>query len=235
MFEPLDPHKGGFGRQLENLKIIKDTVGPDVPVLQTVYSPLFWARRLSRGFVAHYREDEAAISRGVSTITDSTVAFTKACINEAGADGFYYAMFCCEAAWMTEDEYKKWSIPHDKRILSAMREAPMVLCHIHGTKDIFFDTCKELECDALSWEDRTAGPSIPDARKKTQKSFIGGINIEKAVTATAEQVYNEGIDAIKQAGGRGLVLSPGCTFNVKTPVENMFALKRAVFDYAKKH
>jgi uroporphyrinogen decarboxylase len=233
-FEPVHPQGGGFGRQLENLKIIKDKVGPDVPVLQTVYSPFHWARRLDRQFVSRYREDAQTIDRGVSTITDSLIAFVKACINEAGIDGFYYGLYGCEPVWMTEEEFRRWSIPHDRRVLAAMREAPMVISHIHGPAKSYFEACKDLDCDALSWEDRTAGPSIAEARKKTKKSLVGGINIEKAVTATPEQVYNEGLEAIKQAGGCGLVLSPGCTFNVKTPVENMFALKRAVHDCAVK-
>ena len=232
--EQLDPHKGGFGRQLENLKIIKDAVGPDVPVLQTVYSPFHWAKRLNMNFVDHYREDANTIDRGISTIAESTIAFARACINEAGIDGFFYGLYGCESLWMTEDEFTRWSLPHDKRILAVMREAPMVIAHIHGAEKIHFDACKDLECDAFSWEDRAAGPSIPQARKRTQKGFVGGIDSQRAHTLTAEQVYAQGLDAIEQAGGCGLLLAPGCTFNQKTPVENMFALKRAVHDYAKK-
>ena len=232
-FEPLDPHIGGFGRQLENLKIIKDAVGPDVPVLQTVYSPFHWARRLSWQFVNHYRQDAAVVDRGVSAITDSLIAFSRACINTAGIDGFFYGMFCCEPAWMTEEEFVRWSIPHDRRVLSVMREAPMLITHIHGPEKCYFDACKDLECDALSWEDRTAGPSIAQVRKISKKGLVGGINIQTAIKATAQEVYNEGMDAIKQADGRGLILSPGCTFHVDTPAENMFALKRAVYDAGK--
>ena len=233
-FETLDPHNGAFGRQLENLKIIKDAVGPDVPVFQTIYAPFSWTRRLNMGFVEHYRENAAIIDRAVSTITDSTIAFARACINEAGIDGFFYGLFCCDSSWMTEEEFVKWSIPHDKRVLAVLRNAPMLITHIHGAKDIFFDACKDLEGDGLSWEDRAAGPSFPEARKKSEKAFVGGINIQKAVKATPEEVYAEGLDAIEQAGGRGLLLAPGCTFLPGTPVENMFALKRAVYDHAKK-
>jgi uroporphyrinogen decarboxylase len=233
--EPLEPHTGGFGRQIENLKIIKDKAGPDVPVLQTLYSPFHWAWRLNRQFAEHYREDAAIIDQGVSTIPDSLLAFVKACINEAGIDGFFYGLWCCDPSLMTEAEFKQWSVPHDLKVFAAMRESPMVINHIHGARNIFFDACKDFDCDALSWEDRTSGPSITEARKKTRKSLVGGINIEKAVAATAEEVYNEGMDAIRQAGGKGLVLAPGCTLSEKTPAENMFALKRAVHDYARKH
>jgi uroporphyrinogen decarboxylase len=233
-FEPLDPHKGAFGRQLESIKIIKDTVGPDVPVIVTVYSAFHWATRLNRDIVKQYREDAQTVDRGVSTITDSLVAFVKACINEAGVDGFYHGVFGCEPFWMNEEEFKRWSLPHDNRVFAAMREAPMVIGHIHGLKQSYFDICEPFDCDALSWEDRTAGPSIAEARKKTKKCLVGGVDHEKALTASAEEVYWEAVDAIKQSGGYGLIVAPGCTFDSKTPVENMMALKRAVYDCAEK-
>ncbi|MDR3200221.1 MAG: uroporphyrinogen decarboxylase family protein [Spirochaetales bacterium] len=233
-FEPLDPHKGAFGRQLESIKIIKDAVGPDVPVIVTVYSSFHWATRLSRDIVKQYRENEEIVDKGVAAITASLVAFVKACINEAGVDGFYHGVFGCEPFWMTEDEFKRWSMPHDKRVFTAMREAPMVIAHIHGPQKSYFDTCESFECDALSWEDRTAGISIAEARKKTKKCLVGGVDHEKALTATPEEVYREAVDAIKQSGGYGLILAPGCTFDTKTPAENMFALKRAVYDCAGK-
>ena len=234
-FEPLDPHRGAFGRQLESIKIIKDTVGYDVPVIVTLYSPFHWAIRLNRDVVKQYQEDPQTVDRGIGTITDSLIAFVKACINEAGADGFFHGLFGCEPCWMTEQEFKDWSIPHDTRVLAAMREAPMVIAHVHGLQKSYFDACEPLDCDALSWEDRTAGPSITEARKKTKKCLVGGIDHEKALYASSDDVYNEAVDAIKQSGGYGLILAPGCTFDPKTPVENVFALKRAVYNYGGKN
>jgi uroporphyrinogen decarboxylase len=232
--EPLDPHKGGFGRQIESLKIIKDTVGTDVPVIQTVYSPFQWALRLTREVAKQYHEDADTVDRGLSTITASLIAFIKACINEAGIDGFFLAIYGAQSIFFTEEEFKRWLLPHDKRVLTAMRESPMVIAHIHGMKQSYFDACKDIDCDALSWEDRTAGPSIAEARKKSNKCFVGGVDHERALTATADEVYKESVDAIKQSGGYGLILAPGCTFNPATPVENVFAMKRAVHDCAQK-
>ena len=234
LFEPLDPHKGSFGRQLESIKIIKDTLGPDVPVLITVYSPFYWAMRMCQDVMKHYREDSQTVNRGITAITESIIAFVKTCINEAGVDGFYHAIFGCEPSWMTEEEFKQWPVPHSNRVFAAMREAPMVIAHIHGPEKNYFDVCEPFDCDALSWEDRTAGPSIAEARKKTKKCLVGGINHKTSISASPEEVYNEAIDAIKQSGGYGLVLAPGCTFDPRTPAENMFALKRAVHDCAGK-
>jgi uroporphyrinogen decarboxylase len=234
-FEPLDPHRGAFGRQLESIKIIKDTLGPDVPVIVTIYSSFHWAFRLNCDIVKQYHEDPQRVDRGIGTITDSLVVFAKACINEAGADGFFHGLFGCEPSFMGEDEYKRWVVPHNNRVFTAMREAPMVIAHIHGLKASYFDACESADCDALSWEDRTAGPSITEARKKTKKCLVGGIDHEKALRASPEEVYKEAVDAIKQSGGYGLVLAPGCTFDPKTPVENVFALKRAVHDCAGKN
>jgi uroporphyrinogen decarboxylase len=228
--EALDPHRGAFGRQLESLKIIKDAAGPDVPVIMTVYSSFHWAARMNREVVRQHKEYPETLNQGLVAITESLIAFIKACINEAGIDGFYMGVFGCEPHWMTEEEFKRWVMPHDKRVLAAMREAPMVIAHIHGPQKSYFDACESYECDALSWEDRSAGPSITEARKKTKKCLVGGIDNLKALTAAPEEVYNEALDAIGQSGGYGFILAPGCTFDSKTPAENMFALKRAIFD-----
>ena len=47
LLERFDPHIGAFGRLIESLKRIKDAVGADVPVIQTVLSPFYIAYRLA--------------------------------------------------------------------------------------------------------------------------------------------------------------------------------------------
>ena len=81
------------------------------------------AKRLNVNFVDHYRKDADTIDMGISTIMESAIAFARVCINKAGIDGFFYELYGCESLWMTEDEFTRWSLPHDKRILSVMREA----------------------------------------------------------------------------------------------------------------
>jgi uroporphyrinogen decarboxylase len=83
-------------------------------------------------------------------------------------------------------------------------------------------------CNAISWEDRQAGPSVAEAKKRTSKCLVGGIDHYLAMKASPDQIAAQGAEAIQAAGGRGLILAPGCTFFDGTPEANMLALKEAV-------
>jgi uroporphyrinogen decarboxylase len=103
-----------------------------------------------------------------------------------------------------------------------------LILHIHGEKDTYFDLLSSYPCDAISWEDRLAGPSIAEARRRTSRCLMGGIDHYAARTSSAEEVLRQAQDALQQAGGRGFILAPGCTFFNDTPVENLKALRTAV-------
>ena len=81
--------------------------------------------------------------------------------------------------------------------------------------------------DALSWEDRLAGPTLAEARRRTDKCLIGGVDHLRALTASPDEVRAEALDAIRQTGGRGFILAPGCTFPDPTPEANLRALGEA--------
>jgi len=226
--EDLDPHRGGFGRQLESLKIIRDGVGPDVPVIATVYSPLHWAVRLAwRGLLEHLRQEPELVAQGLATIARNLSAFGRCALQEAGVDGFFFGAYGCEPEWLTQAQYQQAAMPHDRSVLATLREAPMLMLHIHGESGAYFDLLKDYPADALSWEDRLGGPSLAEARRRTGKCLIGGVNHLKAGASRAE-LMAEAEDAIQQTGGRGLILAPGCTFGPEVPAELLLALREAV-------
>jgi len=226
--EELDPHIGGFGRQLEILKRVKDAVGPDVPVVQTVFSAFHVGYRLAAGRIMEdWQRERDLLTQGLATITANTARFARACLSEAGIDGFFYGAYGCARAWMSEEQYKKMIMPHDLQAIESLRGAPIVILHIHAEKEPMFDLLEGYGCNALSWEDRLTGLSIADARKRTDKCLVAGIDHYGAVSCSPDDIVSQGRDARAQAGGRGLILAPGCTFFPDTPPENMLAMKEA--------
>jgi uroporphyrinogen decarboxylase len=226
--EDLDPHTGGFGRQLESLKIIKDAVGPDTPVFQTLYSPLHWGVRLAwRSVLDHWRLEPDLVARGLGVIARNLAAFGRCALKEAGIDGFVFGAYGCEAGWMSQDDYRLLAMPHDLAALSALRAGALLLLHIHGEAGSYFDLLKDYEVDGLSWEDRLAGPSLAEARRRTGKCLVGGVNHLRAVTASPAAVAAEALEAIQQTSGRGFILAPGCTFPDAVPEANLLALRDA--------
>lgn len=229
LLEDLDPRHGAFGRQLESLKIIKDAVGPDVPVVQTIYSPFHWGVRLAwRQIIAHYRQDPELVEQGLSVMAKNTIAFGLLALQEAGIDGFLFGAYGCEPSWLSEAEYSQIAMPHDKSVLAALRKASILMVHIHGEHGSYFDLLRNYECDALSWEDRLSGPSLAEARKRTTKCLIGGVDHIKAATRSKEEVLAEAREAVLETGGRGFILAPGCTFGDGVKEDHIMALREAV-------
>ncbi len=227
--ERFDPRIGAFGRQLEALKRIRDAVGPEVPVIQTVFSPFHIAQRLAtRRILSDWQEDREAVLAGMDAIAVNSARFAEACLEEAGVDGFFYGAYGCESGWMPESQYKEMVMPSDGKVMKALRKARVLILHIHGEKDAYFDLLSEYECDAVSWEDRLAGPPVAEARRRTGRCLVGGIDHYAALKVSPQEIVRQGKEALQAAGGKGIVLAPGCTFFDGTPPENILALKEAV-------
>lgn len=227
--EDFDPHIGAFGRQLEALKRIRALAGQDVPVLQTIFSPFHFAHRLTnRRMIDDWKQAPDVVMEGLNVIAGNIISFAECCINEAGVDGFFFGAFGCEKDWMSEEQYKELVSPSDLTVLKELKQADMVFLHIHGEKDSFFNLLKDYPCNAISWEDKLAGPTLEEARKITDKCLIGGIDHLNARTCSSEDIVMEGKQSIISVQKRGLILAPGCTFPDDTPMGNMLALKAAV-------
>ena len=228
-FEEFDPHIGAFGRQLESLKYIKDSVGPDVPVISTVFSPFHIAHRLAyRRVLMDWKKDPEAVRHGLTTIAANYIRFADCCLTESGVDGFFFGAFGCEKDWMSEAQYKEMAEPFDRMVMKTLRKAPILFLHIHGEKTNYFRLLIKYECDAISWEDRLAGPTIAEAKKATDKCLVGGVDHYAALKCVPEVIIKQSKEAISAAGGRGFILAPGCTFFKGTPSENIMAMRQAV-------
>ena len=229
LLERFDPHIGAFGRQIESLKRIKDVVGADVPVIQTVFSAFHIAYRLAgRRILEDWKKDPEAVRHGLDMIAANSVSFAKSCLAEAGIDGFFYGAFGCEKGWMGEAQFKGMVMPSDLEVLKTLSKAPISIVHIHSEKQAFFDLLVDYPCAGISWEDRLAGPSVAEAKKRTDKCLVGGIDHYRALKCAPQEIVSQGKEAIQASGGRGLILAPGCTFFDDTPQANMLALKEAV-------
>ena len=85
LLEELDPHRGAFGRQLELAKPIRDAVGPDTPVIQTLYSPFHWGARLAwRTILEHWKLEPELVQRGLGITARNVAAFGRCALEEAG-------------------------------------------------------------------------------------------------------------------------------------------------------
>ncbi|MFN8594315.1 MAG: uroporphyrinogen decarboxylase family protein [Thermomicrobiales bacterium] len=223
----LDVRTGFNGEMLAALALARRELPPDVPLLQTIFSPLTVAAKLSNGAVtAHLQESPAAVHAGLRRITEVTRAFLLASLG-AGADGFFFATQLADRALLDETSYREFGIPYDLQLLDGLPAGSPLLLHVHGT-DPMLALAGRYPAGALSWHDRRVGPALADVAASSQRAVCGGIDETAIATMTADDVAAQAHDAAHQTAGRGILIAPGCVIPVATPAATITAALRAV-------
>jgi uroporphyrinogen decarboxylase len=222
----LDVTKGVYGRELQALRLIRTLLGPDVPILPTIFSPLTIARAL-RGdaWVSDLRQHPADLHAGLRTIAVVTATFAQETLR-AGADAIFFATQSGSYDLLSEEEFKTFGLAYDRTVLDAVAShTGFVLLHIHGTNIMFETMVSSYGAQAVNWHDRRTRPSLREARARYERlCLVGGLD-EYGVLAdgTPAQVMAQVQDALSQTGGRGHILGAGCVTLVDTPAANIQA------------
>lgn len=231
--EALDPYSGHLARQLDCLRILRRELGPDVPMLQTVFNPLSQAKNLVGGaqLVVHLRQYPEAVLQGLKIIAESTRRFVQAA-SETGIDGIFYAVQHAQAGLLTLDEYKTFGLSIDQSMLSPAGELWCNILHLHG-QDVYFDLAPDYDAlftDHLivNWHDRETPPCLSEAQSRFGGVVCGGLSRDTLVLGTQAQVRDEAQDAIAQTGGKHLLLSTGCVVPITAPYGNIRAARESV-------
>ncbi len=227
---PLDATNPVFVRETAALKIIHDKLGKNVPILQTIFSPLNTAHNLAgERLFADLLAQPRALHRALAVLTETTTRFALENLR-TGADSIFFATQMATRKYFNEAEFREFGESYDLQVLNAIRAAKpdFILLHIHGV-NIYFDLITKYPVDAINWHDRRTEPSLREARSKFSGALVGGINEWDTLAAgSRDVVIAEGRDAIAQTNGRGFILAAGCVISVDTPEENVRGVLEAV-------
>jgi uroporphyrinogen decarboxylase len=231
----LDPRKAPhLAGQISCLRQIRAGLGPDVPLLQTVFSPLAQAKNLAGGDVlmVHLRQYPEAVLKGLQSIAETTRRFVEAAM-ETGIDGIFYAVQHAQAGLMTLAEYKTFGLPFDLATAAPAASLWCNLLHLHGL-NIYFDLVPDFasQFPIVNWHDRETYPSLAQAQthqasEVSPQVSCGGISQKTIVFGDGSQVQEEAADAIRQTGGRRLLLGTGCVVPVIAPHGNILAARQS--------
>jgi len=229
----LDPQRGYLGAQLSCLRAIRLELGPDTPILQTIFSPLAQAKHLAADDVllVHLRQHPEAVLKGLQTIAESARRFVEAAVG-TGIDGVFYAVQHAQADLLSADEFDRFSRMLDLSVLDAAQGLWCNMLHVHG-EHIYFERVVDYPVHIINWHDRDTAPALAaaqnmDAFKTAPASVLcGGLARSTLTLRTPGEVAAEAADAIQQTGGRGLILSTGCVVPVIAPFGNIRAARDA--------
>ena len=225
----LDPHKGRLAKQLTALRLITEELGPDTPVIQTIFNPLSQAKNLVGGeqLLVHMRRYPKALHAGLSTITESSQRFIEAA-SQTGIAGIFYAVQHAQYGLLSPEEYTNFGATYDLQVLEPAQDLWLNMLHLHGS-EIMFDLFTDYPVQVINWHDRETFPSLEEAKKRYSGVVCGGIQREQTlVLGTPEQVTSEALEAIKKTSGERFILGTGCVVPVITPYGNLMAARKSV-------
>ncbi len=224
----LDAREGVLAREVEAIGLVRKGVPDEVPVLQTVFSPLTVAKNLSgEAWVSHLRNDPDALLAGLERIAETTERFVRACL-AAGTDGIFFATQLANPALLGEEEYRRFGEPFDLRVIRAAGPEGLVVLHAHGAP-ILFDLLSRYPAGVINWHDRRTPPTLAEGMKRFSGACLGGIEgsgiLRHGAPGDVERDVRETLSGAR--GGR-MILGAGCVILVTTPEANIDAAARAL-------
>ena len=225
-----DPGSGALGEQLEALRLIRAAVGPDVPIIWTVFAPPMILTMLARGgreqALGFLRDAPRETARAFDVMADTLAEYARRCL-AAGADGLFYATNVATRALMTAEECRRWQRPWDLRILSAVEGAPFNLLHVCGT-GIHFEEFADYPVTALSFAAVPGNPGLAAARARSGRAVVGGLPAKPEIAGLTEAALAERTaSARREMQDRWLLLGPDCSINPDTPERLLHAVGAA--------
>jgi len=224
----LDARKGSYGRQNEALAQFTREFKGSVPVLQTVFSPLTTARKLSSDrLFADLRLAPEAVEHALQVITDVTIDFALQAI-EAGAHGVFLATQLASHRLLNAAEYERFGCPFDLQILAALEgKARFNMLHLHGD-DIMFERLSQYPVQMLNWHDRLTEPNLHAASKRFSGLLVGGVAEHGTLLdGSLAEIEAQVAEALQQTNGRRLMIAPGCVLPISASDERIEAVVRA--------
>ncbi|HET9016777.1 MAG TPA: uroporphyrinogen decarboxylase family protein [Thermomicrobiaceae bacterium] len=222
---PID--RGRNREVIEAARLVNERLGGSVPVLQTIFSPLTVAMKLSDGAViGHLRERPEVVHEALEAIAAVTAAMLAVSL-ERGASGIFFATQCASTDLLTPEEYRAFGTRYDLPVLEGAAASRFTLLHIHGDH-VMFDELMGYPVQALNWHDQRTPPSLAEGEARSGKCVVGGIDEKAVVTMAPRAAADQARDAVEALNGRHVMVAPGCVIPVATPEANVRAIVDAV-------
>lgn len=216
-------------RECETLRRVRAELGKDVPILQTLFSPMSCARTLAGDrLLQDLREHPSELMHALQHLGTTMERFAHASI-DAGADALFLATQVASRDVLTPEESRAYGQMYNLTLINELRgHVDFVLLHIHG-ENIYYDHLFKYPVQIVNWHDRKTAPTLAEGKKLFDGAVAGGIDEWKVLAdGTPEQIRAQIQDALQQTDGIGVIVAAGCVISTDTPQENIRAARDAV-------
>jgi len=220
--------KGRIPAVLEAIKIIREKLGPDVPIIGGMEGPITVASDLVsvKSFMKWSIKKPELFEQALDLATEASVLYANAMV-EAGADIISVADPVASPDLMSPDSFRDFLMPRLQKFASEVDS--VTILHICGNVNPVINYMADCGFEGLSVEEK-----IGDVKKAKEvigyrARLVGNISspftllpgpVEK-INTEARQALVDGID----------VLAPGCGIAPMTPLENIKAMVAARDEY----
>jgi uroporphyrinogen decarboxylase len=220
--------------QVESIGMVARELAPDVPVIQTVFSPItvggYLVGKSQSRIVRELRKHPEAVGPALDRVAEALVDFSRRSV-AAGAAGIFYAISgYAGRKVMSEEVYRDLVLPYDLAVLEALpRESWFNVLHLCGSH-LIFTLARELPTQAVSWSIHNQGnPSLKEGRELAGRAVMGGLSQRATlVYGPPPRIEDEARSAVEETEGRGLLLAPGCSVPPRVREINLAAMMSAV-------
>lgn len=229
---PLPLDTPALAEQIEAIRLVRAAMPRDLPLVMTVFLPLDVADKLAdrdRGLILrHLAEDEGAVRAGLAAIAATFIPFVRALVAE-GVDGIYFSTKWANARRLEAAAYARLARGLD---LAVIEPARGLWCNmLHLCEDaVHLAALADYPVPLFHWDCRTPrNPSLAAGRRILGgKAVGGGVAVPVLAEGSPAEIRMQAWDAIRQTGGAGLLLAPGCSIlTARTPPAHLDALAAA--------
>lgn len=227
--EPLAADHPLIQRETETVRRIRAALGNNVPILQTLFSPLSCARTLAGDrLLADLRQHPADVLHALQHLGTTMERFAHASI-DAGCDALFFSTQVATSDLLTLNEWRAFGQTIDLTLLNELRKhVEFILLHMHG-ENLYYQQLFKYPVQIANWHDRVTPPSLAQAKALFDGAVAGGLE-EWSIVAdgTPDQIRAQVQDAVQQTDGIGLIVAAGCVIPTDTPPANIRAARQAV-------
>jgi uroporphyrinogen decarboxylase len=185
-------------------RIVRQSLSGEVPVIATVFNPLFQAVALASLplLLDHWRERPQMVIDGLETLTANTLALI-ANYHEAGVDGIFLASQQAQATVLDAETYRKLGVPGDRACLRAAGRG-LNFYHLHGSQ-VQMEFALELNPPIVHYDSVSENPDP----LQTLSNFHGGVATGIASVADSRTVADPD-ELLRAWKGPRFLFTSGC-------------------------
>jgi uroporphyrinogen decarboxylase len=202
----------------EAARLLRSSIPEDIPLVQTIFDPMFQARILARGvWDEHVSLEPDLIETVLDALTARTVRMIET-FREIGVDGIFMAV---QHAGMSD--YRRLGLPRALACLDATGENALNFLHLHGAGlEGWLATAFPEAIVHASFDE--SPELLAECLRHPHLVFAGGLSPDFLAKSTATEVSLAARDILRRMENRRFVLSTGCVLLPDTPAANIDAL-----------